>query len=661
MPAVGRFTLRNSGLIIIVFMATSTLGVYSALQLQVDDDPAGIFHPDEPIAIADQTINHYTNGSSTLDVVVETLATEELFDPSKLRKVEALQNYAASLPHVGGSVSIVDYLKQMNRALNDDAPSFYRLPETREMVAQYFLIYAALSDPTDFEEEVDYDYRLANIRISLTAGGYQATMPVIKALEKYIQEQFNGPDMTATLSGRVNLNYHWIKELADSHFTGMLVALVLVWGVSAMLFRSELAGLYTLVPVAGSVLGVYAVMVLMGVTLGMGTSMFAAIAIGLGIDFAIHTLDRLKVLMHRHKGNMAAAFSDFYPTTGRALLFNFLAIACGFAVLLASNIMSLVNFGGIVMLSIGISFVASMTLLPALVWRLQPRFLCPRRAVQSRFTIPRIIALAVAAMAVIFVLFSPGAKAQEQLSADDIVQRINQVDQAEHVTRRLSMEMIDRHGKSRQRETIGYRRYFGDEKKTVMFYLSPANVRDTAFLTWDYAQADREDDQWLYLPALRKVRRISVGDRGDYFLGTDFTYEDIKQDGKLSTADFNYSLSTAPPELGPEPGDFDHIYLESLPRTDKIGKELGYSRTVVIVDAQNWIVRGVEFWDLKGKHLKSLKASDVREVQGIWTRHVLTMVNHQTGHTTKLMSSEVDYLSAVEANLFTRQALQRGH
>jgi predicted RND superfamily exporter protein/outer membrane lipoprotein-sorting protein len=660
MSSLGQFTLGHSNFILAAFLAVFAAGTLSALQLKVDDDPITIFHPNEPIAIADRVINQYTNGSNTLDIVVETDATEALFDPILLKKIEALQSYIASLPHVGASVSIVDYLKQMNKAMNEGDPAFYKLPETKEMVAQYFLVYAALSDPTDFEQQVDYDYRMANIRVQLDSGGYQDTRPVLVAIQSYIAENFNDDEISATLSGRVNLNYHWIKDLAGSHFTGVMITLALVWTVSSLLFRSEIAGLYTLIPVAGAVLGVYAIMVLTGITLGMGTTMFAAIAIGLGIDFAIHTLDRITVLIEKNNGDMADAFSEFYPTTGKALLFNFLAIACGFGVLLASNIMSLISFGGIVMLSIGISFIASMTLLPAMIWRFRPDFLF-HKSVSSSVVNTRILIIASVAVGAIFFSLPAPAATQSKLSAIELVQKVNQVEQGELVTRNLSMEMTDRRGKIRRRETISYRRDFDRQKKTILFYLTPANVRDTAFLTWDYAEADKEDDQWLYLPALRKVRRISAANRGDYFLGTDFTYDDIKQDGKLSTSDFYYSLNENGETGSQESADFEVFFLESLPKTQKIAEELGYSRTVVSIDARNWVVLGVEFWDVKGVYLKTLHVSDVRKVDGIWTRHVLTMENHQTGHKTEIMFSNVDYKTPLKSNLFTKQSLTRGH
>ncbi len=661
MASLGRFTLRYSRLIVGVFILLLASGLYSALQLEVDDNPISVFHPQEDIAIADRTINELTNGSNTLDIVVETHGAEELFDPAKLKKIEALQAYVATLPYVGGSVSIVDYLKQMHRAMNEGKPEFFKIPESRDMIAQYFLIYSALSDPTDFEEEVDYDYRMANIRVQLKSGGYKDTQPTIASLEQYISDQFNNEEMSATLSGRVNLNYHWIKDLASSHFSGMIIALILVWVVSALLFRSEIAGIYTLIPVAGAVLGVYAIMVLMGITLGMGTTMFAAIAIGLGIDFAIHTLERLRVLTAERHGDLAAAFTEFFPTTGRALLFNFLAIACGFGVLLASNIMSLISFGGIVMLSIGISFVASMTLLPAMIWLMRPSFVVQPDAAKIGTVAPRIFIFAAVAMGLaLFALPAPAAT-EVQLSADEVVQRVNSVSRGEYVTRNLHMELTDRRGKVRQRDTIGYRRDYNDLEKTALFYLAPANVRDTAFLTWDYTSLDKEDDQWLYLPALRKVRRISAGDRGDYFLGTDFTYDDMKQDGRLSVSDFDYSLVVEDIPGVVESPDFEYFLLESIPKSEKIAKELGYSRTVITIDSHNWVVRGVVFWDVKGQHLKTLHVGDVRQVQGYWTRHELTMENHQTGHRTRLTLSNLDYETPVKESLFTRQALARGH
>ena len=136
-------------------------------------------------------------------------------------------------------------------------------------------------------------------------------------------------------------------------------------------------------------------------------------------------------------------------------------------------------------------------------------------------------------------------------SGREIVSKVNARDEGEFVARRLTMQLIDRRGKERTRETFGYRRYFGDEKRSVIYYLSPANIKDTGFLTFDYADPSKDDDQWLYLPATRKSRRISSSDRGDAFLGTDLSYEDMKKETKVSEED--YTFKTVGEEEGRRP------------------------------------------------------------------------------------------------------------
>ena len=657
MSGLGRLTRNYPRAIISIFGILAVSGLFSSSYLVVDEDRIDTFHPSEDIYLANEAINSHMDGTNTLDIVIETGQIEGLFIPENLRKMEALQVYAESLPHVQGSTSIVDYLKQMNRSINGGDSSEYKLPVSSDSVAQYFLLYSATSDPTDFEEEVDYDYKLANIRINMNAGSYQDTRGAVLSLERYIAEEFNSDEIHATLSGRVNVSYHWIKGLGQSHFVGVVIALFLVWAVAALLFQSITAGIYTLIPVVGSILLVYSAMVFLGIRLGIGTSMFASVAIGLGVDFAIHTLDRLRDLNREFAGDSDRVLSEFYPSTGRALLFNFLAISCGFGVLITSQVVPLANFGVIVALSVATSFLASMTLLPALVTVFQPSFMKapePGVAANNGGLIRATVAVLMIGLGGFFALPSV-VDAAESLTADEIVQRINDVDDGEYVSRKLVMHLTDRRGRERVRETFGYRKYFGEEKQSILFYESPSNVKDTAFLTWDYPDPEIDDDQWLYLPAVRKTRRISSSDRGDYFLGTDFTYEDIKLEGRLEPADFDFSL------VGEENLDgISTLKLQSTPRNEEIAKELGYGRTEFWVDVSNWMVIKADYWDPKNEPLKSLKISDVRQVNGIWTRHRLEIQNHKTGHHTAFIFSEVDYDSVIDDRVFTQRALARG-
>lgn len=245
--------------------------------------------------------------------------------------------------------------------------------------------------------------------------------------------------------------------------------------------------------------------------------------------------------------------------------------------------------------------------------------------------------------------------AAELPSGDEIVQRINARDEGVAVSRNLNMKMTDRQGKIRVRETRAFRKYFDDEKRTVIFYLKPKNIKDTAFLTYDYADKERDDDQWLYLPAMRKVRRISASDRGDYFLGTDLSYEDIKLETRVSIKD--YTRKT----IGEDEVDGFHCYwVEEKVIDDETAEELGHIRRQNCVDDTIWIVRKSIFWDPQNKLLKTLYFRDISRVEGIWTVHKMEIENHKTGHQTVFTFSDVRYDEGVNDRVFTQNAMKRG-
>ncbi len=680
MVKLGQTTLKHHKKVIAFFSFIMLTGLFAARNLTVDEDRIETFHRSEALYKADKAINHYLDGTNNLDIVIEANEVEGLFEPAVLVKIQALQNFALTLPNVKGATSIVDYLKQMNRSLSGGDKSEYQLPNDKALIAQYFLIYSASSDPTDFEAEIDYDYRVANMRIQFNKGGYQDTKVAIEALQRYILAEFNDSESNATLSGRVNLNYHWIKDLGESHFVGLAISLLLVWLVSALLFKSFSAASFAIIPVISSILLVYAAMVLFNIKLGVGTSMFASVAIGLGVDFAIHTIDRLRSTFKSNNGDWDKALAELYPLTGRALFFNYIAIALGFGVLISSQVVPLTNFGTIVFISVTTSFFASMSLLPALIKATKPAFIANQltsseqsimniksNTVNITKTVKPNYARAFRSLVLIAVVASAGyftfnqqAHATSTEEAIDIVNKVNNVDDGQQVTRKLTMTMVDKRGKTRVRETQAYRKYYTEEKRTVLFYKKPTNVKGTAFLTFDYKDTAKDDDQWLYLPAMRKVRRISSSDRGDYFLGTDFTYEDIMLEGKLELTDYDFSVLRNEKVILESGESFDTVVLQGMPKNKNIAKDLGYARTLIWIDTSTWVVVKADYWDLKNKPLKTLAMTDIRNVDNIITRHVLTINNHKTGHKTIFQFSDVDYTSTVKDSLFTKRALKQG-
>lgn len=235
-----------------------------------------------------------------------------------------------------------------------------------------------------------------------------------------------------------------------------------------------------------------------------------------------------------------------------------------------------------------------------------------------------------------------------------VAARINARDEGEHMARRMTLVLTDRAGKQRIRDTTAYRVYVAGEKRTAIYFESPNNLKGTAFLTYDYQAPDREDDNWLYLPALRKARRISAADRGDYFLGTDMTYEDIKLETRVSD-DYRYRTLRADTVDGHQ-----CLWVEAVPRTDKLAREIGYQRVENCIDSTIWIARKTRFWDLAGNPLKTAHIADIRQIQDIWTPGQITVENHKTGHRSEFRFSEVDYRKSIDPEVFNPNALHRG-
>jgi outer membrane lipoprotein-sorting protein len=236
-----------------------------------------------------------------------------------------------------------------------------------------------------------------------------------------------------------------------------------------------------------------------------------------------------------------------------------------------------------------------------------------------------------------------------------IVKKVNERFEGEQLTQQVNITMIDKRGKKQERSLVWYRRDYTDQRKSIFFYKSPANVKGTSFLTYDYNMTDKDDDQWLYLPALRKTRRISAANRGDYFLGTDLTYEDVKLTSKIGEQDYNFTIKEEISKSG-----IDYIIIEGIPKTEKIARELGYGKVVYSIDKEINMPRMIQYWDISGNELKVIQFSEIRRVQDIWTAHRINAENFKTDHKTIIHFQEADYQTIVSDEMFTETTMTRG-
>ncbi len=248
------------------------------------------------------------------------------------------------------------------------------------------------------------------------------------------------------------------------------------------------------------------------------------------------------------------------------------------------------------------------------------------------------------------------ASAQSALPpADEVVQRVNARDEGDSVTRTWVMDLIEKDGSARTRTLRSFRRRFGDERRSVLFFEEPPNVKGTALLTWDYDDPARPDDQWLYLPALRKSRRVAIADRGRSFLGSDFSFDDMKRETQLSRGDYQWRTT------GEETVDGRRcVVLEGTAVDERVAREIGHGRALVRVDAEIWMPRFAEFFALDGTPLKAIRLLDITQIQGVWTAQRIEADDLTTGHRTTLQFRDVDYHAQIAEEQFNESSMRRG-
>lgn len=243
----------------------------------------------------------------------------------------------------------------------------------------------------------------------------------------------------------------------------------------------------------------------------------------------------------------------------------------------------------------------------------------------------------------------------EKLSGYDIMKLADERDDGDRSVMDMEMILVDKNGNQRERYLHSYSRDMeGRDTQSIMFFTAPPDVKNTGFLSYDYDD-ERDDDQWLYLPALKKTKRIASSNKDSKFMGSDFTYADMS---RRKLENYDYKL------LKEDEVDGHKVWIvEAVPNTEKEQKETGYTKSVLFVRQDiHVIIRSIS-WVKKGGFLKYMEIKKLSQIDGIWTPEEIVMTtkkNNQTVHSTVMYSKNVRYNQAMDDELFTTRRLEKG-
>ena len=353
----------------LVFFAAAVVGT---THITVNNNMVEWFKQSSEVRTADRVMNKALGGTSLGYMVVGSKGGEDEFikTPQALRHIEGLQRRLESLPYVGKTTSVVDYVKRINRVLHKDDQAYDRVPESKEMVGQYLFLFSMSAKPSDLDNVVDPSFKEANVWVQLKTWDAKAMRGVIEAAKEYQRE--NPLAMEIKPAGIAYFNLVWNDEVLWDMIKGFLMALVVIFVILAVNFRSPKWALVGYVPLLFTVILIYGAVGFMGKDFDMPISVLSCLSLGMAVDFSIHFINRFRQRLEEGRAapnpesiEQALVWTAARP--GKGILRNAVLFAAAFSVMLFEPLTPYVTVGAFIVSMMLLSAILCFVYIPALI------------------------------------------------------------------------------------------------------------------------------------------------------------------------------------------------------------------------------------------------------------------------------------------------------
>ncbi len=384
------WVLRNARPVLLAALTICAISIYGLSQVKVESSLESYFQEDAPLVIANRAMEKMS-GSRTIYIVITKTGEEEPWkNPDNLKVVEEFQEFLANEPRVKRTLSLVDLIKRISYAFNENRKEFNRLPNGfefleseeifeengqtekrtvkreisgRDLIAQYLVLYEN-SGGDVLSDVVDSEYLNLNLAVTISSNSTTEEEKLLQSIEDYAVRQFpQGFSMTS--SGMVPINVATSNEVVTSQIRSLSGSILAVFLMLALIFRSVSRGLMGMIPLVFTVLFNFGVMGFFGVHLDIGTALVSSIVIGIGVDYSIHYLSSMFHELADGR-ELHDAISNTVRRSGKAITSNAVIVGFGFLALSVSEFLPLVTLSWMIWLTLNISALATMILIPAL-------------------------------------------------------------------------------------------------------------------------------------------------------------------------------------------------------------------------------------------------------------------------------------------------------
>ena len=352
----------------LVFFIAAVIGI---TRINVNNNMVSWFKKGSDMRIADTAMNESLGGTSLAYVVVGGKEDDYMKTPEAMLYVEGLQRHIETLPFVGKTHSVADYVKRINRTLHSDSPQFDRIPDTKEIIGQYLFLFSMSAKPSDLDNVIDYSFKNSNVWVQMKTWDAGAMRELEKSVKEYAAS--HPSPLSITPAGPAYFNLVWNNEVLYDMLKGFIVALVVVFAILALNFKSVTWAIVGYIPLLFTILLIYGAVGFLGKDFDMPIAVLSCLSLGMAVDFSIHFIGRLRQKLAEEQGlastkeGLVAALTWTAERPGKGIFRNAVLFASAFSVMLFAPLTPYVTVGAFIASMMFLSAIITMIYLPALI------------------------------------------------------------------------------------------------------------------------------------------------------------------------------------------------------------------------------------------------------------------------------------------------------
>lgn len=355
-------------------------------RLRIETSAKEFLGKGHPVTEALDVLERHFGGSLQTGIEIDLGTRDGLKEPEVLKRILALQEFLETLPGVRRTMSLTNLVRELNQKFHADDPKYYVIPDDRKLVSQLLLLFTFQGG--SLGQMALTDFSAGEVIVSMEWISSTQMSTLVATIQKYLDEHFSSP-MTASAVlasdgsplqikaeqvGMTPVYARLMQQIRTSQIWSLLTSVGSSWLIVSLLMGSLVAGLLCIVPLILTILTEFGLMAYVGLPLDMSTMMIGSIAIGIGIDYAIHFVERYRLEFARDR-DARRALEHTLTHTGAGISYNALALTLGFGVLWLSTFKGLTTFGSLVALTMVVSATSAFTVIPAILLLWKPKFL----------------------------------------------------------------------------------------------------------------------------------------------------------------------------------------------------------------------------------------------------------------------------------------------